>query len=163
MTGQRTGPASRIRPAGGRYRLIGISLGALLMFDLASFYGLVNVVALFSSGRPLGPWDVVNNSLIGLGFASYLIPDGLLAGWAASEASLGLAKLLSKKSPSLQHRRVLTAASTAVAALACATVLSLVFGLQSPYFYGIMVIVVFGVALLADPWLNRRAWPDRSD
>jgi len=50
-------------------------------------------------------------------------------GSAANEASLGLAKVLSRKSLALQHRSVLTAASIALAALACAAVSSVAFGL----------------------------------
>ena len=161
MTLLMTTTSTQVRPVGWRYRLLGIGLGALLMFDLASFYGPLNVIALFSHGGLIGPWDVFNNSLFGLGFASYMVPYGLLAGWVSSEASLGLAKPLSRKLASHpRRRRVLTAMSTALATLTCSVILSLAFGFQILSFYGIIVIVVFGAALLGDPWLNERAAPD---
>lgn len=161
MTLLMTATPTQVRPVGWRYRLLGIGLGALLMFDLASFYGPLNVIALFNHGGLIGPWDVFNNSLFGLGFASYMVPFGLLSGWVSSEASLGLVKPLARKLASRPRlRRVLTAMSTALTTLTCSVILSFAFGFQILGLYGIIVIVVFGAAFLGDPWLNKRAAPE---
>lgn len=149
-----TMPTTRPGPNGWRYRVLGLAFGFFSMLWLSSYYSVGSLVALLSGpGRP-SPAELVNSSLWGFGFAFYLIPFGLLAGWISAEASLLAARSVSRARRGPAPRRLSLATCSTAVTLAVSLGLSLIFGFQIPYFYAGVMLATFASTYAASAWLN---------